>query len=146
MPGIICAIRGGPNSRPTIEKAIELSKDTGGQIYFLYVVNLEFLSNSLHSHLNVMEEEVSEMGEFILLNAQEKAKRWGVAAEGVIRKGKIGEEIIGVCKDVDADYVILGKPVQDQEHNMLDFGTLGEFAKEIEEASGAKVVFAEGQA
>lgn len=144
MPGIVCAIRGGPFSRPTIEKAIDLAKETGEKVHFLYVVNLEFLSNSLHLHLDVMEEEVSEMGEFILLSAQEKAKALGVEAEGVIRKGKVGRMIIEVCKEIDANYVVMGKPVEEQEDNVLDFGTLSEFAAKIEEASRAKVVFSEG--
>ena len=44
MPGILCAVRGGPASQPTIAKAIALAQETGLPLYFLYVVNLDFLS------------------------------------------------------------------------------------------------------
>lgn len=53
MSGIVCAIRGGPFSRPTIDKAIALSRESGQQVHFLYVINLDFLSNALHSHMPV---------------------------------------------------------------------------------------------
>ena len=62
MAGIVCAIRGGPYSRPTIEKSISLSIEKGQKIFFLYIVNLEFLSNALHANIQIMEEELREMG------------------------------------------------------------------------------------
>ncbi len=50
MPGIICAIRGGPSSQPTIATSIQLAKDTKETIHFLYVVNLDFLTHSISSN------------------------------------------------------------------------------------------------
>lgn len=143
MSGIVCAIRGGPFSRPTINTAIALSKESGQSVHFLYVVNLDFLSNALHSNMIVMEEEMRQMGEFILLNAQETARKAGVESVTITRKGQVREEIIALCQETDASYVILGKPQHGQEHNVLASDALGDFAREIEQASGAKVVFAE---
>ncbi len=57
MPGIVCAIRGGPRSRPTIEKAIALAEEKQQKVYFLYVMNLDFLLQSLHSHISTVTEE-----------------------------------------------------------------------------------------
>lgn len=34
MPGIVCAIRGGPSSQPTIATYIKLASETGETIYF----------------------------------------------------------------------------------------------------------------
>ena len=39
MSGIVCAIRGGPDSQPTIRRAISLAKETNLSLYFLYVIN-----------------------------------------------------------------------------------------------------------
>jgi len=36
MPGIICAIRGGPSSQPTIATTIKLASETGETIYCSY--------------------------------------------------------------------------------------------------------------
>jgi nucleotide-binding universal stress UspA family protein len=143
MPGIVCAIRGGPYSRPTIQKAIKLSKKSKQRIFFLYVVNLEFLSNALHSNVVLMEEEITQMGEFILFNAQETARKKGLEAEAVIRKGQVGHEIKQLCEEIGAEYVILGKPKSGQERNILDATALDDFASDVEATCGAKVVYAE---
>jgi nucleotide-binding universal stress UspA family protein len=143
MTGIICAIRGGPFSRLTIKEAIALSKESEQTLYFLYVVNLDFLNNALHANVHVMTEEMHQLGEFILLNAQETARKSGVQAEAVIRKGQVGDEIIALCREKDADFVILGKPKTDQENNVIDLSALDAFAQRIEEASNAKVIFVE---
>ena len=145
MAGIVCAVRGGPKSRPTISRAIELSKEHRQLVYFLYVINLDFLSNALHANVQVMEDEMRQMGEFILLNAQEMAAKAGVEAQAVTRKGTVREEIITLCQEVDADYVILGRPQHDQLNNVLEMDALEAFARGVEEASGAQVVFAEGE-
>jgi nucleotide-binding universal stress UspA family protein len=143
MSGIVCAIRGGPFSRPTINKAIALSRESGQSVHFLYVVNLDFLTNALHSNVIVMEEEMRQMGEFILLNAQETARKAGVESQTVTRKGLVREEIIALCQETNASYVILGKPQHGQEHNVLASDALGDIAKEIEQECSAQVVFAE---
>ncbi len=145
MTGIVCAIRGGPNSRPTISRAIELSKEHRQPVYFLYVINLDFLTNALHSNVLVMEEEMRQMGEFILLNAQEMATEAGIEAQAVTRKGRVREEIVSLCREVDADYVIIGRPQHDQPNNVLEMDALEAFALGVEEASGAEVVFAAGE-
>ena len=100
MPGIVCAIRGGPESRRTIKKAITLSQESGQEIHFLYVINLDYLSGSLHTHVQIMTQELQKMGEFILLAAQETADKNKVTAHGITRKGSVAEEIIALCEEV----------------------------------------------
>ena len=65
MSGILCAIRGGPSSRPTIAMSIQLAQETGEVIYFLYVVNLDFLTHSSSSKTNNFSQEIHDMGELI---------------------------------------------------------------------------------
>ena len=62
MSGILCAIRGGPSSRPTIATSIQLAQETGEVIYFLYVVNLDFLTHSSSSKTNNISQEIHDMG------------------------------------------------------------------------------------
>ena len=128
---------------PPSKKRLLYLKESGQLVHFLYVVNLDFLSNALHSNMLVMEEEMRQMGEFILLNAQETARKAGIKAETATRKGQVREEIIALCQETDASFVIMGKPQHGQEHNVLDADALEAFATDIEQASGAKVVFAE---
>lgn len=143
MTGIVCAIRGGPNSQPTIDKAISLSQDKNQQIYFLYVVNLDFLVHTEIGRSQIFYDQLDQMGEFILLMAQEQAKGKNVSAEGIIKHGQVREEIIGLAKEVQANYVVLGVPQGEEENDVFIKGKIGEYGKRIETETGAKVIFAE---
>lgn len=141
MTGIICAIRGGPDSQPTIERAISLAQDVTKPLYFLYIVNFDFLlSHSESSRFSTLQDELTQMGEFILLTAQEKAQALGVNAEAVIRQGEIGEEIISLANELNADFIVLGTPVGDEEQNVFLMDRLEKFSARLEQESGAKVI------
>jgi len=141
MSGILCAIRGGPSSHPTISASIQLAQQTGETIYFLYVVNLDFLTHSSSGKTNHISQELHEMGEFILLSAQEKATEAGAQAESVIREGQVVEEIISYCAEESPMYVILGRPEEEGEDNLLSSERLQIFADRIKEVCEAKVLF-----
>jgi nucleotide-binding universal stress UspA family protein len=142
MSGIVCAIRGGPDSQPTIKTAIDLAGKTGQTIYFLYVVNLDFLTFTSTSRVQVAAQEMRQMGEFILLTAKAQAEEKGTQAEGVVRKGQVREEIINLCREISADYLILGHPRGKVEVDVFTHEHLDQFAQHIEEESGAKAVIA----
>jgi nucleotide-binding universal stress UspA family protein len=141
MPGILCAIRGGPSSQPTIEASIRLAKETHQTIYFLYVVNLDFLTHTSSSKTNQISQEIAEMGEFILLSTLEQATDEGVKAESIIREGNVMDEIIACCEEFKPSFVILGRPLEDQEDNLLTMERLQAFAEKIEEACLADVIY-----
>ncbi len=141
MSGILCAIRGGPSSAPTIATSINLAQKTGEKIHFLYVVNLDFLAHSSSSKTNHISQELREMGEFILLSAQEKASREDVETEGIIREGRVVEEIVAYCAERDPLYVVLGRPEEDSEDNLLTQERLQSFADKIKDVCQAEVIF-----
>jgi nucleotide-binding universal stress UspA family protein len=144
MPGIVCAIRGGPASRPTIAKSIQLAEETGLTLYFLYVVNLDFLSRTSSSRVHLISKQMQDMGEFILLTAQAEAEIKGIKTEGIVRQGNIRDEIISLCQETNADYVVLGKPKkQTEEENVFTREHLNEFGQRIAEESGSKIILAE---
>ena len=140
MPGIVCAIRGGPDSQPTIQTAIDLAKETNQKVYFLYVVNLDFLTYTATSRVHVAAQEMHQMGEFILLTAQAQADEKGARAEGVVRQGQVSKEIIDLCHEVGAEYVILGRPRGQEEIDVFTHERLDRFTQRIEKESGAKAV------
>jgi nucleotide-binding universal stress UspA family protein len=144
MGGIVCAIRGGPSSQATIKYAVTLAQETQLPLYFLYVVNLDFMAHTSSSRVHTISGEMHQMGEFILLNAQNSAAKEGVDAEGLVRQGQIVQEMVGVCREVDADYIVMGRPRSEQEENVFTQELLAQFIKQIEQETGAKVVFPEG--
>ena len=145
MPGIVCAVRGGPASRITINKAVELARETELPLYFIYVINLDFLSHTASSRVRTITQEMRQMGDFILLAAQERACILGIDAQGIVRQGVVEEEIIAICREVDADYVVLGQPLgRDEEEDTFAQERILEFSQQIEAESGARVVLVEG--
>ena len=143
MSGIVCAIRGGPDSQPTISQSIALAQETGQIIYFLYVVNLDFLSHTATSRTRVVQNEMQEMGEFILLTAQAQALDKGATAEIVVRQGQVSTEIIKLCRAIKANYVVLGRPRGQTDADVFTHERLDQFAQHIEQESHAKVVLSQ---
>jgi nucleotide-binding universal stress UspA family protein len=143
MSGIVCAIRGGPASQPTIARAIGLAGETGLPLVFLYVVNLDFLSQTQTSRVHTISQEMHQMGEFILLMAKETSARQGISAEGVVRHGTVGEELIRLCHELGADYLVLGMPKVEQADTVFTQDLLDEFVARTEEQTGARVVLPE---
>ena len=146
MSGIVCAIRGGPNSRVTTIEAITLARETSLPIHFLYVVNLDFLARTATSRVSVITEEMRQMGKSILSMAQARATEQGVRAEGVIRHGAVGEQIAGLCQELNADYLVLGRPEPDKEENVFTQARLAQFIERLESQTGAKVTLTKGGA
>lgn len=144
MSGIICAIRGGPLSQLTIQKAIVISKEYDIPIYFLYVVNLDFLEHTVQSRKQMILKELRAMGEFICLKAQLEAEREGLQANVAVREGNVTQEIIELCNEISAEYVILGHPQAEHGTNIFDLARLHKFGRRLETETGAKVLYAQG--
>jgi nucleotide-binding universal stress UspA family protein len=144
MSGIVCAIRGGPDSQATITEAMALARQTGLPLYFLYVVNLDFMSHTTSTRVHTISEEMHQMGEFILLAAQAQASTQGIVAEGVVRRGNVAQEIGDLCHELGADYLVLGRPQFQKEASVFTQDLLAQFIRETEEQTGAKVVMPGG--
>jgi nucleotide-binding universal stress UspA family protein len=143
MPGIICAIRGGPNSRVTIEKAMDLVEQSNLPLYFLYVVSLDFLSHTMTNRVQVARDEIQKMGEFILLTAKERSVERGISSVHLVsREGKVSEEIISLCKEIQADYIILGRPVEEDENSLFAGKMLQLFLAKLETECNAHIILA----
>ena len=144
MSGVVCAVRGGPDSRPTINRSIILAKETDLPLYFLYVVNLDFLSRTISSRVHAISHDMKQMGEFILLAAQASAAENGIEAEGLVRHGNVADEIVKLCDELDADYAVLGEPGSTEETNSFAMQQFQVLVERIE-ATGTKVVLTQGK-
>jgi len=93
MAIILFATRGGEEGYRTQDKAIAMAKDRGDTLLFLYVVNLQFLDKTAAPIVVDVEDEISDMGEFLLLMPKERAAEQGVEANTICRKGNLRQEI-----------------------------------------------------
>jgi len=137
MGKILCATRGGEASYRTQDAAIALAKERGDELLFLFVVDTHFLDKTERAvRPDVVAEEMSHMGEFLLVMAQERAQKQGVAASYVLRRGELREELKAVAREEKVDLVVLGQPTGKGSAFMPT--DLEAFAAEIEAETGVK--------
>lgn len=135
---ILCATRGGDPSSQTEQVAIELAKERGDILLWLYVVDLSFLDKTAAPIVVDVEDELTDLGEFLLLMAKERAKQEGVETKTIVRKGKVRKEIKRAAIQEGATLVVLGRPAG--EGSTFEMESLQKFAEEIEKETGAKTL------
>ena len=136
MAIILCATRGGEEGYRTQDKAIAMAKDRRDTLLFLYVVDLQFLDKTAAPIVVDVEDEISDMGEFLLLMAKERAAEQGVEANTICRKGNLRQEIKITALEENVSLVLLGRPVSDK--SAFQLVSLEKFAEEIESETGVK--------
>ena len=74
----------------------------------LYISNVEFLGHTALPKLVDLEAELDEMGEFLLCMAQERAKKAGVEADTLVKRGDFIQALKEVLEDLPVTAVVLG--------------------------------------
>ena len=113
-----------------------MAKERGDTLLFLYVVDLQFLNKTAAPIVVDVENEISDMGEFLLLMAKERAAEQGVEANTICRKGNLRQEIKITALEENVSLVLLGRPVSDA--SAFRLASLEKFAEEIESETGVK--------
>jgi hypothetical protein len=137
MKKILCAIRGGEASQRIQDIGIELANERGEEIVFLYVVNTEFLDTASADLRASVTREMEKLGDFLLLMAQERAKKQDVVADKMLRHGYLLEEFKAAASASDISTVLLGKP---GEEGNFSLESLEAIAKEIKEECQVEVL------
>ncbi|MEA1977916.1 MAG: universal stress protein [Chloroflexota bacterium] len=138
MSAIVCAIRGGKESHATINRAIDLAEEMKLPLNYLYVVNEDDFSDIQGDQLKVTLDWLFHAGNAILSIAVSKSK--DIKADGIIRSGKIREKILALCQELDADYLVVGRPGINEKRNMFTNKKLKRFCKRVERKSNARVL------
>lgn len=135
---VMCATRGGPASYPTQDAAIAQAKARDQDIVFVFVTNLQFLDKLSSAILVDMDEQMKELGEFLLLMAKERAEKMGVRAFSEVRSGTIRQALIDVVRQYDANLVVMGQPGRSESHFKTEhMEDIGEY---LQEEAGVEVM------
>jgi nucleotide-binding universal stress UspA family protein len=110
---ILCLTRGGEASYPNQDGAIAIAKDLDEELLFLYISSVQFLDYSAAPKVVDIESELDEMGEFLLVMAQERARKAGVMADILVRRGNFSEVLKDVVQEYPIETVILGSSTGD---------------------------------
>ena len=105
---ILCPTRGGKGSYPNQDRAIAIAKERGAEVLFLYITNVQFLGLTAAPKLIDIENEMDEMGEFMLTMAQERAEKASVNALTRVVRGQFREVLIDFIEEHQIDTVVLG--------------------------------------
>jgi hypothetical protein len=135
--GIVCATRGGVGSEATVQGAIEMAREGGLGLTFLFIADLEFMKHTTMGRTGRAAEELRKMGEFIMLTLVEKAQDFGVEADYAVRQGRFREELVGYLEEMRPAVLVLGSPKAGTA--LLDWTRLEHLMQEIEEQTGVRV-------
>ena len=105
---LLCPTRGGEASYPNQDQAIQMAKERDAHLIFLYVSNVHFLDLIAAPKVFDIEAELDEMGEFLLVMAQERAAKAGVKADTIVRRGEFRETLKEVIDEYKVTTVVLG--------------------------------------
>ncbi|MBS1249076.1 MAG: hypothetical protein MAG431_00649 [Chloroflexi bacterium] len=133
---IVCATRGGEASYRTQDAAITLAKEQNDTLLFLYVVDTSFLDKITGAGVVDTEQELSNMGQFLLTMAQERAAAQDAEAETVIYEGLVHEAVADVAHDAEASLIVFGSPGEEGSH--FNLSGLEKMAEKIEEDTGVE--------
>ncbi|MBN1202636.1 MAG: universal stress protein [Anaerolineae bacterium] len=138
MDVLLCATRGGEASIQTQEQAIEIAKERGARIIFIFVSDVRFLDIYSAPRVPAMEDEMQHLGEFLLLMAKERAEKAGVDADFTVRQGDFKAALIAAAEEHGASLIVLGRPADDS-LTTLDY-LENELSPAIKEATGIETI------
>ena len=140
---IICAVRGQPESRETAIRAIDLALEHEAHLTFCLVIDFEFLGQAAPTltSLKAAYRQIEEMGEFSMLILRDRAQRRGVdKVDYLIRRGKIPEQLRKLASEVDADVMVLGRPMGSMGRNIFSLDEFNRFVEDLEKNIGIRIV------
>jgi nucleotide-binding universal stress UspA family protein len=138
---IICAVRGGPESRETVTQAINLALEYEARLTFLHVLDAEFLEYATIGPLSVVYRELNEMGTFTMLILIDRANRRGVAqVDYVLPEGNIRDELIRYSNETKAEMMVMGRPTRSPGRNVFKVVEFDDFVAELEREANLKIV------
>jgi hypothetical protein len=138
MGKILCSTRGGEASVRTQEAAIQRSKESGDELIFFYVSDVEFLAKADYAlRSDVVTEEIDRMGDFLMAMAVERASKRGVEARYILRHGAFAGQLKATVEEEGITLVVLGRPANGESAFKLD--ALEGLAGQIREETGVEV-------
>jgi nucleotide-binding universal stress UspA family protein len=139
---ILCAVRGGPESRETVTRAIDLALDTGAKLTFFHAMDAEFLGQAIIGRtLSGIYNELHEMGKFAMLILVDRAQRRGVEnVDYLIREGNIRKQLVKIAIETKAEIMIVGRPTRSPTSNIFKINEMETFAEQLAREGGLEVV------
>lgn len=138
---IICAVRGSPQSRETVSRAINLALETGARLTFFYAIDVEFQGQAaIGSPLSVVYRELMNMSEFTMLILKDRAERRGLAeVDFIIREGDVRTRLLDLVREMQPEVLVLGWPLRGAGRPRFRPDEVRAFVAELEQEGNTSV-------
>ncbi len=140
MKTVLCPTRGGKASIPNQEYAMRVAREQDARLIFLYVSNVHFLDHvAAPVQVEMIEEQLDEMGEFLLVMAQERAREAGIEApQAEVRRGEFRQALAETLEKFDVTTVVLGSGTEETGLTTPEY--LTDVAKDLSSSFGVEVL------
>jgi nucleotide-binding universal stress UspA family protein len=138
---VICAVRGGPQSRETVSRAIGLALQHRARLTLLHILDAEFLEHATIGPLSVIYNELVEMGKFAMIILRDRAQRRGVEeVDYIVREGSVRTHLTQFAIETQAEVMVMGCPRRSPGRNVYTAEEFEAFVAEVEARGGIKIV------
>jgi nucleotide-binding universal stress UspA family protein len=138
---IVCAVRGGPESRATVSHAINLALDDNARLTFFHAVDAEFLEYATVGPLSIVYQELIEMGKFAMMILCDRAQRRGVSqVDYVLREGNIRKNLFQFAVETRATVMVMGRPTRSPGRNVFKSEEFDNFIAELERERNLRII------
>jgi len=138
---IICAVRGRPESRETVTKAIDLALEYKARLTFLHIMDAEFMQHATAALLSVIYQELKGMGEFTMMILKDRAQRRGVQeVDYVIREGNVIKQIRHFAVETHAEMMVVGEPKNRPGRNIFKAHEFEAFMDQLEQEANLTII------
>jgi nucleotide-binding universal stress UspA family protein len=138
---IICAVHGGPESRATVTRAIDLALESGARLTFFHVMDVEFLGYATVAPRKLVYDELVEMGKFVMLILCDRAQRRGVAqVDYIVREGNVRAQLRQLAIETGANAMVMGRPTRSPSKNIFKPREFDAFVAGLEREGSLRVI------
>jgi nucleotide-binding universal stress UspA family protein len=130
---IVCAVRGGSESRETATSAMDLALKAGARLTFFHVVDPGCLDCGDIARSSAAYREFVEEAESMLDTLRRQAQRRGVTqVDLILREGDTRQELRRLAVETDAELMVLGHPNPESERSVFSEDEFDQFLAELD--------------
>jgi nucleotide-binding universal stress UspA family protein len=130
---IVCAVRGGSESRQTVTSAVKLALEADAKLTFFHVVDPGCLDCGDIARSSAAYREFLEKAESTLHSLRKEAQAGGVShVDLILREGDTRQELRRLAAETDAELMVLGHPSPDPERNVFSQNEFHQFLAELD--------------
>jgi nucleotide-binding universal stress UspA family protein len=105
---ILVPTDGGEQMDAVIEAAIDIATQRGATIHALSVIDRGVFLTLDEGLTDAVDDELTTNAETAVRSVTDAASEAGIESEGVIRRGRPGEEITAYADEIDVDLIVMG--------------------------------------